>query len=118
MAEVKEVLLVEDHTLVSGVLDIVLRRRGFNVLKAATGEEAIQLIDQRLPSLLITDLDLPGISGLEVIAHLRSLHRTARILAMSGRGSRLLAEALVKGADLTLKKPFTTEALTEALNRL
>ncbi|MGF1452364.1 MAG: response regulator [Opitutales bacterium] len=111
-------LLVEDHALVTDVLEVVLKRRGYDVVKTSTGEEAKSVLESEDIPLLITDIELPGISGLDLIRQLRSENRNARIIAMSGRGDRVLAEALVFGADATLKKPFTSEALMVLLNRL
>lgn len=118
MLQDRKVLLVEDHQLVTDVLEVVLKRRGYTVLKASSGDVAAQILEDETVPLLITDIDLRGISGIDLIKKLRAKDRSANIIAMSGRGDRVLAEALVAGADATLKKPFTTDALTTALSRL
>ena len=118
MEKPKTVLLVEDHALVTDVLEVVLQRRGYVVLKARRGDTAAELLEANDIPLLITDIELPGKSGLELIEQLRSRSRSAKIVAMSGRGHQQLSQALVKGADATLKKPFTAEALTSVLSKL
>ena len=104
-------LVVDDEPQILRSLRTALTAAGYDIQTAATGEEALRLLQGRLPDLVILDLVLPGISGLEVCRRLRE-HSSVPILVLSARGEeRDKVAALDLGADDYLTKPFGVEEL-------
>ena len=94
------------------------------VSAAASGEEGLAMIDDsHVPGLVITDIVMPGKSGLEVITEIRRKHPSVRIIAMSGGGrieyvQDLLEKATELGADAVLSKPLNLDLLENTVERL
>jgi two-component system, OmpR family, KDP operon response regulator KdpE len=105
------ILVVDDEPQILRSLRTTLASHGYDVQTAATGEEALAAVDGRLPDLVVLDLVLPGLSGLEVCRRLRA-HSSLPILVLSARGDeRDKVAALDLGADDYLTKPFGVNEL-------
>lgn len=105
------VLVVDDEPQLVRALTTNLRVRGYEVESAATGEQAVELAARIHPDLLIVDLGLPGISGIEVIEAVRAWSAVP-ILVLSVRDAeRDKVRALDAGADDYVTKPFGIEEL-------
>jgi len=108
---VTRVLVVDDEPQILRALRINLRVREYEVHVAATGAEALQVASRYPPDLVILDLGLPDLDGVEVIQGLRGWTR-APIIVLSGRAdSSDKVEALDAGADDYITKPFGVEEL-------
>lgn len=106
-----KVLVVDDEPQLVRALVTNLKVRGYEVVGAASGEEAVELAATTRPDLLIVDLGLPGISGIEVIEAVRAWS-AAPIIVLSVRdGERDKVAALDAGADDYMTKPFGIEEL-------
>ena len=102
----RRILVVEDDESLRRVLGVLLGREGFDVVEAASGREALALIDADEPALVILDLGLPDMSGIDVLCDLR-LRTQVPVIVLSGReaeADRVLA--LEMGADDYVVKPF------------
>ena len=109
------VLVVDDEPPILRALATNLRARGYAVDLAATGEEALRLAAQHRPDVVILDLGLPGISGVEVIDGLRGWS-TMPIIVLSARGAEQdKVAALDAGADDYVTKPFGMDELLARL---
>ena len=105
------VLVVDDEPQILRALRINLRVRGYDVHVAATGTEALEVAGRYPPDLVILDLGLPDLEGVEVIQGLRGWTK-APIIVLSGRAdSTDKVEALDAGADDYITKPFGVEEL-------
>jgi two-component system KDP operon response regulator KdpE len=105
------VLVVDDEPQILRALRINLRAREYEVLLAATGTEALEVAAKHPPDLVILDLGLPGVDGIDVIAGLRGW-TSVPIIVLSGRAdSTDKVEALDAGADDYVTKPFAMEEL-------
>ena len=103
------ILVVEDDAAVRELLVSHLGRKGFPVREAANGEAALRLVDEEAVSLLILDMQMPGLSGTDVIRSLRARSGTATlpIMVLTGQGDAYpLAASLGIGADDYLTKPI------------
>jgi two-component system, OmpR family, KDP operon response regulator KdpE len=108
---VTKILVVDDEPQIVRALVTNLKVRGYEVEAAGTGEEAVALAATSPPDLLILDLGLPGISGIEVIEAVRAWSAVP-ILVLSVRDAeRAKVEALDAGADDYVTKPFGIEEL-------
>ncbi len=109
------VLVVDDEPQIRRALGTNLRARGYDVVLAATGEEALTLAAERHPDVVILDLGLPGIDGIEVVRGLRGW-ATMPIVVLSVREDEAdKVAALDAGADDYVTKPF---GMNELLARL
>ena len=100
------VLVVDDEKTIRDVLEYNLRREGYNVLTAADGDQAIRLAHSERPDLVILDIMLPGVSGLDVLRAIRR-EMTVPILMLSARETETdKVVGLELGADDYMTKPF------------
>src|SRR5216684_7128390 len=105
------VLVVDDEPQILRALRINLRVRDYEVHVAATGTEALEVASRYPPDLVILDLGLPDLDGVEVIQGLRGWTK-APIIVLSGRADSVdKVEALDAGADDYITKPFGVEEL-------
>jgi CheY-like chemotaxis protein len=79
-----QVLVVDDEPAVRESLGMLLESVGYDVATAANGVSAVSQIDRTVPDLLLTDLNMPEMSGIELISHVRSRYPAVLIVAMSG----------------------------------
>jgi two-component system KDP operon response regulator KdpE len=108
---VRTVLVVDDEPQIIRALRINLRVRQYEVYAAANGTEALQQASRHPPDLVILDLGLPDLDGIEVIQGLRGW-TSAPIIVLSGRSDPIdKVEALDAGADDYVTKPFAMEEL-------
>jgi len=109
------VLVIDDEPQIVRVLRTVLEKHGYQTDTALTGQAALAAAARRPPALVVVDLDLPDMKGVEVIRSFRRWSR-APIIVLSGRArSRDKVEALDAGADDYVTKPFSTDELLARL---
>ncbi len=104
------VLIIDDEKPVRNLLKEALESIGHQIVEAANGKDALQTIQSNPPSLVIVDIFMPEIDGIEIIKNIRRTQTDIKIIAMSGRASlngvNLLEVAQRLGATYTLPKPF------------
>jgi two-component system KDP operon response regulator KdpE len=109
--EKHKILIVDDEPQITRVLKTTLSSRGYSTRTAADGDDALQVIKEWSPDLLITDLRMPNMDGLQLCRHLRTKSQIP-IIVLSVRGEeRTKVEALDAGADDYVTKPFSTNEL-------
>ena len=116
------ILIIEDEPQMRGMIEQVLIRAGHEVLTASDGKAGLDLFRDQMPDLVITDILMPEVDGLEIIRSLRREFPDLKIIAMSGGGEtgrlQYLPEAREFGADIALSKPFDPAVLTAEVERL
>ena len=106
MESKKRILVVDDEPQITLVLRSGLAKHGYDVRVAAEGESALELFQAWAPHLVVTDLSMPNMNGLELCRRLRAI-TTAPIIVLSVKGEeRVKVEALDAGADDYVTKPF------------
>lgn len=116
-----KILIIDDEAALRSVISQRLILEGYDVDTAANGREGIARCAISHPDIVITDLLMPEMDGLEVIRTLKGSPHSPLIIAMSGGGSRgmdFLIEAAEFGAIRTLSKPFTLDYLVFLINEL
>ena len=110
------ILVVEDDASMQHILQVLLGRCGYDLVVAADGESALELIESESFDLVLTDLALPKTSGLEVIKAVKR-KGISRVVAMSAhwRDSPLLETAEELGSDALLAKPFDAKQLEKLI---
>jgi two-component system, OmpR family, phosphate regulon response regulator PhoB len=115
------VLVVEDEDSLATLLQYNLQKEGYGVALAGDGEEALLLVDERLPDLIVLDWMLPKISGIEVCRRLRQRNETRNvpIIMLTARGEESdRVRGLDTGADDYVVKPFAMSELTARIRAL
>jgi CheY-like chemotaxis protein len=106
------ILVVDDDRQVVRYLKKVLEENGYTVTTTTSGKQALALIQERMPDLLILDLNMPEPDGFDILRAERSKFPYLRILVISGYlHGALLEAARIFGAIATLEKPIKAEAL-------
>jgi pilus assembly protein CpaE len=117
----EDIVLVDDDRVIQKMVGSFLERRGYRVRNASDGIEALQYVRDRIPDLVITDVRMPELNGIELTSRLRAHHRTAGvpILMFSELGTAPDALAgYAAGADDYLPKPFELEILEAKVQSL
>ena len=120
MSKKLKIVLAEDNSTLSLLLKFRLEKEGYELLMAADGKEAIQLIEKHTPNLILTDIMMPFISGLEVISHVRNeLKIQIPIIVFSAAGQEeMVLKAFNLGANDFMGKPFSPNELVIRIKRL
>jgi two-component system response regulator AtoC len=115
---VRRVLVVDDEENLRLVLRTLLRRHGYEVETAASGEEALGLVDSFGPDYVLTDVRMPKMGGLDLLATLRAKNHDATVVVMSAYGNVDLAlEAMKAGAYDYVQKPFKPDEIVLVLKK-
>jgi two-component system, OmpR family, KDP operon response regulator KdpE len=110
-----QVLVIESEPQIARILRINFARRGYETDVAPSGETALAAAGLRPPALVILDLDLPDMSGVEVIRSLRRWSRAPIVVLSVPTRSRDMVEALDAGADDYITRPFDIDELMARL---
>lgn len=114
--EEPKVLLVDDEEDFATTLAERLELRGFQVSTANDGEEALRLVHEDPPEVMVLDVKMPGLGGMEVLKQMRSDHPKIPVILLTGLGStRDGIEGMQLGAFDYLMKPIQIEALIEKM---
>jgi DNA-binding response OmpR family regulator len=114
----KTILIADDEPHIVAALEFLLQRNGYDVIVARNGEEALEMVESRVPDLALLDIMMPVRSGYEVCRRIRERAdwRHIKIIMLSAKGrDEEVSKGLAIGADLYVVKPFST---TDLLNRI
>lgn len=100
------VLVVDDDTAIRELLVAAFEEEGFHVLQAADGAQALHLVSQRRPAVVVLDIQMPGIDGMEVAQRLQEDPETAAIPLVAVSAHAREAEVLASGCYAFVSKPF------------
>ena len=116
--EKTKILLIDDEESIRRLLSISLGQKGYQVITAEDGEKGIELFRQERPEIVLTDIKMPDIDGLEVLRQVKALDPEAQVIVITGHGDMESAiEALKLEASDFLNKPIRDEALMIAIKR-
>ncbi|MBL4576669.1 MAG: sigma-54-dependent Fis family transcriptional regulator [Opitutaceae bacterium] len=104
------ILIIDDDSEIRYSLDRVLSRAGYQIIEAASGEEGIEIVKKKSPSIIFLDIRMGGMTGIEALQHLRSVDQQVPIILMTAFGTTQTAiEAMKFGAFDYVMKPFDQE---------
>lgn len=112
------IVIVDDDPLLLGTIEAILDSEGYQISLANNGNQALRLVNEIKPRLVITDIVMPEKEGIETIMELRAQHPDIKIIAMSGSGHQMdqyLSNAQTLGADDIIAKPFTPTQLVDLI---
>jgi len=116
----KKLILAEDNSTLSLLLKFKLVKEGYEVFVAEDGKKAIEFTEVHNPDLILTDIMMPFVSGLEVISHVRNkLNLQTPIIVFSAAGQEeMVLKAFNLGANDFMGKPFSPNELVIRVKRL
>ena len=107
----EKILVIEDEKSISHFISAILNNNGYEALQATTGSEALSMISSHCPDLIILDLGLPDMDGMEILRHLREWSSLPVVVVSARSHEKDKVSALDLGADDYLTKPFGTAEL-------
>src|ERR1700683_4478517 len=114
----RRVLVVDDEENIRLVLRTLLKKHGYDVEVADSGESALALLDTFDPDVILTDVRMPKMGGLDLLGALKAKQHTATVIVMSAYGNMDLAlEAMKAGAYDYVSKPFKPDEIVLALRK-
>ncbi len=114
-----KILIAEDDELMLKTLEFRLKKDGHTLILARDGKEALAMIDEHEPNLVITDIMMPYFSGMEIVGYIKQkFQNKIRVIILSGMGQEnVILEAFKLGADDYITKPFSPNELSVRVNR-
>ncbi|KAA3612479.1 MAG: response regulator [Calditrichaeota bacterium] len=112
----KKILIVDDEPNIVISLEFLMAQNGYHVQKARSGEEALEIVDEYVPDLILLDVMLPFRSGFEVCQSIREKTKLAhvKIILLTAKGREAdIERGLSAGADSYIVKPFSTQKLVD-----
>lgn len=112
------ILVVEDYLDALGFLQLWLESQGFDVQTAGNGREALSLLKHYHPDLILTDLEMPEVNGIDLIQRVRAQSATPPIIVMTASDEGRMTEAVRAGANAVLRKPEDFGHIVEVINQI
>lgn len=118
MSDNVHIMLVDDETAILETLQILFRNEGFQVSACSSGPEALERLAEERPDIVLTDIRMPGATGLEVLAWAREVDEEMAVILMTAQASLQSAvRAVNEGAYYYLQKPFANDELLAICRR-
>lgn len=118
------VLVIDDSAMMRKIIQRLLAQAGLavtSVLEASSGADALALLREQTPALILCDINMPGVSGLELLAHIREEQLAPNvpiIMVTTENGESQVRQAIALGARGYIHKPFTIDDLKSTLTPL
>ena len=115
----KTILIVEDYADSRSLMRFMLESNGYAVIEASNGQEAVDTVKSHVPDLILMDMSMPVMDGLEATRILRKYDATARlpIIAVTAYGNTYYSKAIRAGCNEVLSKPLDFQSLEPLLNQ-
>ena len=116
----KTILVVDDNPDAREMVSCILAGEGFSVITAEDGEAALDIVKKHTPDLIITDIQMPKLDGIEMIKRLRDRLRSKKvpIVVMSAFGSGVTQDAMDAGANKSTPKPMAVDYFLKIVRQL
>jgi len=112
----KKVLVVDDQFGIRVLLQEVLTQEGYNVFLAPNGQTALEIVRTEEPDLILLDMKIPGMDGLEILHNIRKMEFQTKVIMMTAYGELdLIQEAMEMGALSHFTKPFDIDELRQVV---
>jgi DNA-binding response OmpR family regulator len=113
------ILIVDDEPNILLSLEFLFKKEGYRVFIARDGDEALGIIEDRMPALIILDIMMPKVDGYEVCKHVKSIYPAIKVIFLTAKSKQQdVQKGLNLGADLYLTKPFSTKDLVAKVKSL
>lgn len=119
---IKKAVVIDDDNFIRTFVSALLRQKGFEVFGARNAFEGIKVLKEEKPDLIVTDIHMPEMSGLELVEKIKKAGVSVKIIIMSGDfmkdGINHRAEAQKLGVDVVMRKPITESSFNLSLRSL
>lgn len=115
-----DILIVEDHPTMREAMKLILEHEGFDIREAPDGASAISMVREQRPDLMFLDLNIPGMSGVDVLTEIKADPKTqdVRVIVITATGEEGREYARSLGADEYFTKPFSPTALLQTVEKV
>lgn len=115
--ENKKVLIVDDQNGIRILLMEVFSSEGYTTFQASNGKLALEIVKKESPDLVLLDMKIPGMDGLEILKHVKAINREIKVIMMTAYGELdMIKEATDLGALMHFTKPFDIDEMRMAVN--
>ncbi|MBO8172040.1 MAG: response regulator [Bacillaceae bacterium] len=116
--EDKKILIVDDQYGIRVLLYEVLGKEGYTMYQAANGKQALNIVKKESPSLVILDMKIPGMDGLEILREIKTIDPDIKVIMMTAYGELdMIEEAKSLGALTHFTKPFDIDEMRRVVNQ-
>jgi two-component system response regulator (stage 0 sporulation protein F) len=113
----KKVLIVDDQNGIRVLLVEVFSSEGYHTFQASNGKLALEIVKKESPDLVLLDMKIPGMDGLEILKHIKAIDPQMKVIMMTAYGELdMIKEATDLGALMHFTKPFDIDELRMAVN--
>ncbi|OXM15144.1 two-component system response regulator [Paenibacillus herberti] len=113
----KKVLIVDDQNGIRVLLMEVFTSEGYTTFQASNGKLALEIVRNESPDLVLLDMKIPGMDGLEILKHVKAIDRSIKVIMMTAYGELdMIKEATDLGAVMHFTKPFDIDEMRLAVN--
>lgn len=118
MKDTFTILIVDDEPLIQTLLKKILTREGYNILLAQNGQEAIEIVGAKKVDIVLSDMDMPGMNGMELLKNIKKDRPEIGVVMMTGAGDLYtVKDAIILGADEYITKPFENYEISRIIER-
>ncbi|SDS71092.1 two-component system, response regulator, stage 0 sporulation protein F [Paenibacillaceae bacterium GAS479] len=115
--DMKKVLIVDDQNGIRVLLMEVFTSEGYTTFQASNGKLALEIVRNESPDLVLLDMKIPGMDGLEILKHVKAIDRSIKVIMMMAYGELdMIKEATDLGAVMHFTKPFDIDEMRLAVN--
>lgn len=112
-----KVLIVDDQNGIRILLVEVFSSEGYETFQAANGKAALEIVKLHAPDLVLLDMKIPGMDGLEILKHIKQMNPEIKVIMMTAYGELdMIKEATDLGALMHFTKPFDIDEMRQAVN--
>lgn len=113
-----KVLIVDDQFGIRILLNEVLQKEGYETHQAANGMQALEIVTKDCPDLVLLDMKIPGMDGIEILRRMKLINKDIRVIIMTAYGELdMIQEAKDLGALTHFAKPFDIDDIREAVKK-
>lgn len=103
----KRILVVDDQFGIRILLNEIFSKEGYDTFSAASGQEALEIVEKKEPHLVLLDMKIPGMDGLEILTRIKEMNEQVKVIIMTAYGElNMINEAMASGAVAYFSKPF------------
>ncbi len=114
----EKVLIVDDQFGIRTLLNEILQKEGYEVFQAANGIQALEIVNKHAPDLVLLDMKIPGMDGLEILQELKKIDPHIRVIIMTAYGELdMIEQTKTLGALAHFSKPFDIEEIRTAVRK-
>lgn len=114
----EKILIVDDQYGIRILLNEVLQKEGYDTYQAANGLQALEIVQENVPDLILLDMKIPGMDGIEILKRVKALYPDMKVIIMTAYGELdMIQEAMDLGAITHFAKPFDIVDIREAVKK-